>query len=71
MNQGVGAEKQAHRVRVEAMVGIVEGLVKVVDAEQDLVRHPWSEHGVQCGRIVVDVNRSFFEVVRQVGTGGS
>ena len=37
LNGGIGAEKQAQRLGIKAAVGVIESLIEVVDAEQDLV----------------------------------
>ena len=49
----VRAEVQAQRLGIEAIVGVAESLVEVVDSEQQLIRHPRGENGVQRGCIVV------------------
>src|ERR1700686_177543 len=55
---------------VEAVVGVVEGLVEVVHAKQKLVGHARSDDGIQSGRVVVYVDRRLLEIVFQVGTRG-
>src|SRR6185369_1408233 len=67
----VRAQEQAQCLGIEAVVGIAESLVEVVDAEQQLIRHPRGENGVKRGRVVVNVDRSFFEVKLEVRAGRS
>ncbi len=58
----VRAKEQAQCLGIEAVVGIAESLVEVVDSEQQLIRHPRGENRIKSSRVVVNVNGSFFEV---------
>src|ERR1700687_115389 len=68
VNQCVGAEIQTEGMSVEAVVGVVEGLVEIVHAKQKLVGHARSNDRIQSGSIVVYVDGRLLEVVLQVGT---
>src|ERR1700687_1592232 len=69
MNEGVRAGVESHSVSVETVIGVVEGLVEIVHAKQNLVGHARGENGIQDGGVILEVNRRLFEVILQVGTG--
>ena len=71
LNRRIRAQEQAQGLGIEAVVGVAEGLVEIVDSEKQLIRHSRRENGVQRGRVVVDVDRSLLEVILQVRTGRS
>src|SRR6201993_3027770 len=68
VNQSVGAEIQTEGMSVEAVVGVVEGLVGVVHAKQKLVGHARGNDRIQSGSVVVYVDGGLFKIVFQVGT---
>src|ERR1035438_8984858 len=68
VNRGIRACKQAQSLAVEAVIRVVEYLVEITDAKQQLVSRPLGQHRVQDSRIVLDVDRRDFEIVSQVGT---
>src|SRR5260370_18932641 len=59
----IGAEEQAHRLRIETMVGGTEDLVEVVYSHQDLVRPARRKRRVHYRRIVEHVNGCGFKIV--------
>src|SRR5260370_28746889 len=59
----IGAEEQAHRLRIETMVGVTEDLVEVVYSHQDLVRPARRKRRVHYRRIVEHVNGGGLKIV--------
>src|SRR3979411_3072334 len=58
---GVRAKVQAHCLRIEAVIEVVEDLIEVVDAKEQLIRQAWGERRVQNRGKVVDVEGCNFE----------
>src|SRR5277367_3989929 len=41
VNQRVGTQIESQRVCIKAVIGVVESLIEVIHAEQNLVGHAW------------------------------
>src|ERR1700704_839077 len=59
---GIRAKVEAHCLRIEAVIEVVEDLVEVVDAKEQLIRQSCGERRVQNSRKVVDVEGGDFEI---------
>ena len=61
-------EVQAEGFCLEAVIEIVEDLIEGIDAEKQLVAESGRQHRVVYDRIVLNVDRTDFVVVLQIGT---
>src|SRR5215831_17699032 len=64
----IGAKKDPHGLRVEAVVEVAKNLIEVVGSEEQLVGKPGRKRGVQHPRIIENMDWCDFKVVFQVGT---
>src|SRR5207249_11892813 len=69
VNERIRACEEAHGVGIEAVIGVVEDLIEIIDPKQELVCRPWAQGGIQDRRIILQVNRRLFEIIREVRTG--
>ena len=67
----IRAQVEAQSIHVETVVGVVKDLIEIADAGQQLVGEPRRENRVQHDVVILDVQGGDFEIVAQIGTGGS
>src|SRR6266481_7287466 len=67
----IRAEEYAHGPGIEAIVVVVEELVKIASTKKELIGPPWRQSGIQDCAVVSIVERRHLEVVRQIRAGRS
>src|SRR5260370_8422494 len=68
VNERVRAGEQTHGLDVEAVIRVIERLVEVINAKQNLSGHPRAKNGMRAGRAFLTSNRLLTQTLLNFGT---